>query len=302
MATDITGQNPKVQFRTASGAGRPYTNPSNVIAAQRFRKIEVPRAPLAFTSRSAFGPLPTMLTSFFLELTSQCDEHLERREGVAFLKALQSLYDVADLSYLCLNLPRATSPGTYLHCHYSGAAAVQKLSAGPVETARLAQLGLLDMTAVDWRDSERLAIELDLRSAAVKTAGPIQGASFRLNATRGEIAVFGFVLRCGPHAWNTRKAMLIQDLQILARYFHSHILRLNGHDARAQMMVSARELECLKWTAEGKTAQEASEILGISERTVRFHLNAAREKMKCITTTQAVAQAIARNLIKISNV
>ena len=39
--------------------------------------------------------------------------------------------------------------------------------------------------------------------------------------------------------------------------------------------MSARELDCLKWTAAGKTAWEASVILGISEQTVRFHLNTA---------------------------
>jgi DNA-binding CsgD family transcriptional regulator len=63
--------------------------------------------------------------------------------------------------------------------------------------------------------------------------------------------------------------------------------------------VSARELDCLKWTAAGKTALEASIILGISERTVRFHLNAAREKLGCVTTTQAVAKAIVNQLIDV---
>ena len=68
---------------------------------------------------------------------------------------------------------------------------------------------------------------------------------------------------------------------------------------RKELLISARELDCLKWTAAGKTALEASIILGISERTVRFHLNAAREKLDCVTTTQAVAKAIANQLIEI---
>jgi DNA-binding CsgD family transcriptional regulator len=48
--------------------------------------------------------------------------------------------------------------------------------------------------------------------------------------------------------------------------------------------------------AAGKTAWEVSTILGISERTVRFHLNAAREKLQCTTTTQAVAKAVSQQL------
>jgi DNA-binding CsgD family transcriptional regulator len=75
------------------------------------------------------------------------------------------------------------------------------------------------------------------------------------------------------------------------------MLRIWGHDTERDMLISARELECLKWIAEGKTAWEAGVILGISERTVRFHLNAAREKLDCLTTTQAVAKAVAQQLI-----
>ena len=62
---------------------------------------------------------------------------------------------------------------------------------------------------------------------------------------------------------------------MLANYFHSHVLRINGHNSEHGILMSARELDCLKWTAAGKTAWEASVILGISERTVRFHLNTA---------------------------
>jgi DNA-binding CsgD family transcriptional regulator len=244
-----------------------------------------------------------MLTSFFLDLAAQCQDRLERREAVAFLKALQSLYGAADLSYLCLNLPRNPGPPSFLHCHYSSAAIMQKTSAQTLDTAKLADLGLMQMAVVDWREHERLAIELEMRSAALRASStPAQGFSFRLNPSYGEVALFGVILRCGASHWPARKAALAEELRILAHYFHSHILRLNGHDSSAEMLISARELECLKWTAEGKTAAEASEILGISERTVRFHLNTAREKMKCANTTQAVAQAIAKNLIKVSDI
>jgi len=70
-----------------------------------------------------------------------------------------------------------------------------------------------------------------------------------------------------------------------------------GCDSEDDILLSARELDCLKWTAAGKTAWEASIILGISERTVRFHLNTAREKLNCATTTQAVAKAVVNQLI-----
>ena len=98
---------------------------------------------------------------------------------------------------------------------------------------------------------------------------------------------------------SAQKPSLSRELRILANYFHGHVLRMYGHDAERDLLMTAKELDCLKWTAAGKTAWEASVILGISERTVRFHLNIAREKLNCATTTQAVAKAIVNNLIDV---
>lgn len=53
-----------------------------------------------------------------------------------------------------------------------------------------------------------------------------------------------------------------------------------------------RELECLRWTANGKTSWEISVILNISENTVIFHLKNAIQKMQATNRSQAVAKAI----------
>jgi DNA-binding CsgD family transcriptional regulator len=79
----------------------------------------------------------------------------------------------------------------------------------------------------------------------------------------------------------------------------AHLLCGDSVGPSDALIVSSRELDCLKWVAAGKSAWEASVILGISERTVRFHLNSAREKLDCATTTQAVAKAVAQQLIAI---
>jgi DNA-binding CsgD family transcriptional regulator len=56
--------------------------------------------------------------------------------------------------------------------------------------------------------------------------------------------------------------------------------------------VSARELECLKWTRDSKTAWEVGLILGISERTVNAHISNAMRKLGCFNKHQAVLKAI----------
>lgn len=55
--------------------------------------------------------------------------------------------------------------------------------------------------------------------------------------------------------------------------------------------LSHREIECLRWLAAGKTLHEAAIILDISERTLRFHITNARERLGVATTMQAVVAA-----------
>ncbi len=61
--------------------------------------------------------------------------------------------------------------------------------------------------------------------------------------------------------------------------------------------LTEREIECLKWSAEGKTYEDIGLLLGISARTVRFFLENARHKLGSLNTTHAVANAMLRGLI-----
>ena len=60
-----------------------------------------------------------------------------------------------------------------------------------------------------------------------------------------------------------------------------------------------REREILTWSAFGRGADEIGDILGISERTVRFHIGAAIQKLGAANKTHAVALAVVRHLIQL---
>jgi LuxR family transcriptional activator of conjugal transfer of Ti plasmids len=63
--------------------------------------------------------------------------------------------------------------------------------------------------------------------------------------------------------------------------------------------LTPREVSCLQWLVLGKTMWDISEILGISRRTVVFHLENAKYKLNAVTLPQAVACALARRLIEV---
>lgn len=211
----------------------------------------------------------------------------ERPEGVAFLRTAKALYpDISTLSYLGCNIALRARSGRHLHCSYSDSAIQYYISESRVRADDIH----IDAAAEINPDGPMT----ESSSAELAHAG--KALVFRLRPLYGESAAFGIALNDADAGISLRNAVM-RDFQVLANYFHQHIMRIYGHDTSKQILMSARELDCLKWIAEGKTAWEASVILGISERTVRFHLNSAREKMRCATTTQAVARAVSQSLI-----
>jgi DNA-binding response OmpR family regulator len=59
-----------------------------------------------------------------------------------------------------------------------------------------------------------------------------------------------------------------------------------------------REVEVLTWVARGKTSIEISRILGLTKRTIDFHIDNAREKLGAATRTEAVLKAATGRLIE----
>ncbi len=69
-----------------------------------------------------------------------------------------------------------------------------------------------------------------------------------------------------------------------------------GQDAPAPQL-SAREREVLLWAAQGKTAWETSAILGISPKTVEFHLGNCGRKLGTATKSQTILAAARKGLL-----
>jgi DNA-binding response OmpR family regulator len=88
------------------------------------------------------------------------------------------------------------------------------------------------------------------------------------------------------------------DFDILAAIIQSRL----AHVARdqiwpKQVSLNEREIETLTWAARGKTSAEIAIVLGLSKRTVDFHIDNAREKLGVATRTEAVTKAVAGRLI-----
>ena len=69
------------------------------------------------------------------------------------------------------------------------------------------------------------------------------------------------------------------------------------HETTAPLTVS--EGECLQWLAAGKGNWEISEICGISENTVKFHVRNVLVKLGVTNRAAAVAKAFRLGLIEL---
>ncbi len=125
--------------------------------------------------------------------------------------------------------------------------------------------------------------------------GVASGLSIPMRGSHGDVALFS--VASPDSSFNTTNNQLhtIGTLYVLGSYVHEAIQRLVYEVERIKINIpelSPRELECLKWWIAGKSAWDIGQILKVSERTVRFHLDNTKRKFGANGKTQVVAKAI----------
>ena len=77
---------------------------------------------------------------------------------------------------------------------------------------------------------------------------------------------------------------------------HDGFIRLEASPKLIRL--SDREVETLTWAARGKTSADIALILGLSKRTVDFHIDNARTKLGVATRIEAAVKAAIGRLIE----
>jgi transcriptional regulator EpsA len=110
-----------------------------------------------------------------------------------------------------------------------------------------------------------------------------------------------FVFTGLPHAPGPRDIYL---LQLLMPYLHMALYRMLGRqdgsepaDATPKVMFSKREIQVLHWVKNGKTNLEISQILEISQPTVKSHVQNIMRKLNVTNRAQAVGKSATLRLV-----
>ena len=97
-----------------------------------------------------------------------------------------------------------------------------------------------------------------------------------------------------------------KHVEILEQITPSLCLALNQglpenpeEESMAQSLLNQKQCQILQWIQLGKTNWEISKILGISEDTVKYHINQAMAKLNAKTRAQAIGRALEIGLISL---
>lgn len=153
----------------------------------------------------------------------------------------------------------------------------------------LVHLAMRQNRPIQWRDLDLTDKQLPAQSVTIMAArreqGMCDGVSFPLHGPDGS---HGILSVSGGQCSDLELA----DLPLLGILSSTIFCKANQLLNQKTSTLSERERECLFWVSEGKTSWEVAKILGITERTVNFHLNSAIRKTGCRNRYQTIAHSI----------
>ncbi|NJN35841.1 MAG: LuxR family transcriptional regulator [Nitrospiraceae bacterium] len=126
------------------------------------------------------------------------------------------------------------------------------------------------------------------------------GVAMAMHMTNGRHFLLGFDREENLPQDDGELISLMADLQLLGAFAQETAVRLLSPLAEVDMTIpvlTARELEVLRWTSGGKSAEVIGTILGIHRGTVNFHLQSAARKLGVSGKHAAVTKALQLGLL-----
>lgn len=144
-------------------------------------------------------------------------------------------------------------------------------------------------------------------------AKTLDGLALTLGARRLSSFILGALNTSSEHLGRVVMSVTNQISELLEEAeteLNQWLLRLRSRGIRARLSadkrkvpyrLTERELTVLRWTAAGRTSNAIATILGISTRTVNFHITTALFKLDALNKTQAVVKAVMLGLLSLDS-
>jgi DNA-binding CsgD family transcriptional regulator len=223
------------------------------------------------------------------------------QEGTDLLKSALERFGLQHVVYIAMNIPTQATTLPLLSVTYTPEWQRHYQQQNFIDIDPVIRAGLGGLLPIDWADIDRShrmvqrffgeAQEFDIGS---------QGLSFPIRGRHYEFGLFSVTSQLNDREWARIKPLIMPEIMLISHHFHQWALQRTGVEVpNYAERLSLREKECLRWRAVGKSDWDISQIMTISERTVKFHLENARAKLDAMNTTHAVAKALSCGAISL---
>ncbi len=152
----------------------------------------------------------------------------------------------------------------------------------------------VDWKRLDWSSKPARAFRQDAIDHGVGN----QGFSIPIRGPNGQFALLSASHNCSDLEWAKFTQSHQRELILIAHYFNQKALELEKNRVpEPARSLSPREVDTLTFLAMGYSRAQVSDMLRISEHTLRAYIESARSKLGCANTTHAVARAMSEGLI-----
>lgn len=152
----------------------------------------------------------------------------------------------------------------------------------------------VDWKRLDWGSKSARAFRKD----AIEHGVGNQGFSIPIRGPNGQFALFSVSHNCSDEVWADFTRDNQRGLILVAHYFNQVALRMEkGRAPEPVRQLSPREIDALTFLAMGYGRGQVSEMLDISEHTLRAYIESARFKVGAQNTVHAIVRAMNEGLI-----
>lgn len=160
------------------------------------------------------------------------------------------------------------------------------------------------LTPIVWTDIYRVDLTEKRSAQIMREAQDFKlshGISVPIHGGDGEFGILSANSTENEREFRSLTKSFLHEIHVAAVHYHSALLRSHPvpQTGPKEFKLTDREVEVLRWAAQGKSSWDISVILGITERTVKSHLEHAMRKLGVHTRTHLTAKAISLGLIKL---
>lgn len=127
------------------------------------------------------------------------------------------------------------------------------------------------------------------------------GLTIRIPSSQKQFAAFTLAMDERSLALDRFIETSQELLEMVGHTYHAHVsaarIGRTGPNEQLGSPLTQRERQCLGWISDGKTMQDIAELLNVSPRGVKFHLDNARRNLAALTLPHAVALALRQGLL-----